>query len=351
MLGVEDWVEKRLEILKSYMCLGGSHVLYSVNIVSTPQTTAWNDLFVVAHIKSYVVWSSWRIHTPEDALVHERPPSKLSAKAKVVGETILRLAQHLPRKRDIKLIAEYLRHLPEPRKVHNKRADYHQFTWEELEEVALKLIEEARSMIIAENVASYHYPGLWPASRFALGLVLMLGWRVPIRVRNWSEAIIGTNLRKENGAWHWHFEGDELKVCKRRGETNIFDVEIPPEVVPYLEEYLNVWRPKLPHADTDRHLLLNARGGHGRLPPKALYDKLRIHVHRLTGKRIFPHLLRTIFVSHAISRGLDLNATAFYLNDKPETALASYNEMYPEQHQKAAHDLFRRVSNGNGSGR
>jgi hypothetical protein len=321
-------------------------------IVSVLPTLAWNDLFKIDHIKSFVVWQSWRIHTPEDAQVLERPPSKLSAKAKVVGETVLRLAQHLPRKKDIKPITEYLRHLPEPRKVHNKRAAYHQFTCEELEHVALTLMEEARSMVITPATwHGYKHPGASPASRFATGLILMLGWRIPIRIRNWSEALIGTNLIQINGDWHWHFEGAELKVGERNGETNIFEVKIPAQVVPYLEEYLNVWRPKLPRADTDRHLLLNMREPGGWLPRQALHMKLRLHVFRLTGKRFFPHLLRTLFVSHAINHGMDLNSVAFYVNDKPETVLQAYNELNAQQHQHAADDFYDRVlKNGNGNG-
>jgi hypothetical protein len=321
-------------------------------ILSAPQTLTWNDLFVVDHLKSFVVWQSWRIHTPEDALVVERPPSKLSAKAKVVGETVLRLAQHLQRKRDIQPIATYLRHLPEPRKIHNKRADYHQFSCDELEQVALTLMEEARSMVIVPVTwTGYKHPGASPASRFATGLILMMGWRIPIRIRNWSEALIGTNLLKINGDWYWHFEGAELKVGERNGETNIFEVKIPAQVVPYLEEYLNVWRPKLPRADTDRHLLLNMREPGGWLPRQALHMKLRLHVFRLTGKRFFPHLLRTLFVSHAINHGMDLNSVAFYMNDKPETVLQAYNELNAQQHQHAADDFYDRVlKNGNGNG-
>jgi hypothetical protein len=319
-------------------------------ITSVPPTMAWNDLFVVRHLQSYVVWQSWRIHTPEDAQVREKPPSKLSAKAKVVGETVLRLAQHLPRKRDIQPIKTYLRHLPNPRKVHNKTAAYHQFTCEEMEQVAMTLMDEARSMVIVPVTwTGYKHPGATAASRFATGLVLMLGWRIPIRVRNWSEALIRTNLIQINGAWHWHFEGAELKVGERNGDTNVFEVRIPAQVVPYLEEYLQVWRPKLPHAATDRHLLLRHREPGGRIQPKAIYDKLRLHVWRLTGKRMFPHLLRTLFVSHAINNGMDLNSVAFLTNDKPETVLQSYNELNAQQHQQAADDFYDRVL-GNGHG-
>jgi hypothetical protein len=320
-------------------------------ITAAPSTLRWNDLFVVSHLQSFVIWHAWRTHTAKDAQVRERPPSKPSAMAKAVGETVLRLAQVFERTRDIKLIADYLRRLPEPRRVHNKQAPYHQFQSAELEEVALTLIGEARQMVIQNRMThKWKHPGAWPASRFALGLVLMLGWRIPMRLRNWTEALLETNLRKVNGAWHWHFEGDELKVGERNGETNVFDMEIPAEVVPYLEEYLTVWRPRLPHAATDRHILLS-RQEHpgGMLRPQALTNKVKLHVYRLTGKRLYPHLLRTLFVSHAIRNGLDPTSAAFVMNDKVATILPFYNEFYAEEHQKAAQDFYRRaLKSGNG---
>jgi hypothetical protein len=193
------------------------------------------------------------------------------------------------------------------------------------------------------------YPGGFAAERFLTGLVLMMGWRVPIRARNWSEALLDTNLRQVRGAWHWHFEGDELKIATRRGHTNILDVEIDPAVVPYLEEYLTVWRPKLPHANEDRHVLLSLRGEGGMLKPKDLYQKLKVHVYRLAGKRIFPHLLRTIFTSNMLTSGMDINTIAYGLNDNPATVLRAYNEFQEGKHQQSLHDAYARALNGNGT--
>jgi hypothetical protein len=322
-------------------------------ITATPQTHAWNDLFVLNYLESFVTWHAWRIHTARDAQVRERPPSKPSTMGRMVVETVRRLAHTLDRKRDFTAISAYFRRLPEPRKIHNKSAPYHQFTCAELEEVALTLISEARAMPLWEISQHNSYPGTRPAQRFALGLVLMLGWRIPIRRRNWVEALIDTHLIKDNGVWHWRFEGDDLKVGMRNGETNIFDVEIPAEVTPYLQEYIDVWRPKFRYAATDRHVLLSQHPrGHGTITGRALSTKLLHHVYRLTGKRLSMHLLRTLFVSHAIKSGMDVNSVAFIMNDRVATILPFYNEFYAQEHQKAAQDFYRRAltpGNGNGS--
>jgi site-specific recombinase XerD len=129
--------------------------------------------------------------------------------------------------------------------------------------------------------------------------------------------------------------------------NNWYRQEIPAEVVPYLEEYLNVWRLRLPYAKTDRHLLLSRQGSAGgMLHPGTLRNKLLLHVYRLTGKRLSPHTLRTLFVSHAITGGLDVNSVAYVMNDTPRTVMLYYNEMYGEQEQVKAHDFYRWALNG-----
>lgn len=314
-------------------------------ITAPPVLSSWDDLFVLSHVQGFVTWHAWRIHTDADAQVRERPPSKPSTLGKLVADVLTYVAETLKRRQDAKSLGAYANKLPQPRKIHNKAAACHSFTFAELERVALGLIDEARRMRLQTMKTvdiRVECPGAMAAGRFQLGLVLMLGWRIPMRARNWCEALLETNLRRVNGGWRFHFEGDELKVATRRGETNVYDIEIPPEVVPYLEEYLTVWRPKLPHADEDRHLLLRLRGGGGMMNPKDLYMKLKVHVYRHTGKRLYPHLLRTLFTSHMLSSGMDINSVAYGLNDTPATVLRAYNELQAGVHQQSLHEGYRR---------
>jgi hypothetical protein len=47
-------------------------------IVGTPVLSSWDDLFNPKHLESFLTWGAWRIHTPRDAEIRERPPSKPS---------------------------------------------------------------------------------------------------------------------------------------------------------------------------------------------------------------------------------------------------------------------------------
>jgi hypothetical protein len=134
-----------------------------------------------------------------------------------------------------------------------------------------------------------------------------------MRARNWCEAILDLNLKHEGGQWSWRFEGDELKIGTRRGEPNIFAPDVAPEVVPWLEEYLQRFRPQLPNASRDRHVFLSLRGYP--LTTPILLARLRVHVYRYTGKRFYTHLLRSLFMSHHMTSGIDLNSIAYAMND------------------------------------
>jgi hypothetical protein len=79
------------------------------------------------------------------------------------------------------------------------------------------------------------------------------------------------------------------------------------------------------------------------LPSGTLLSGLRIHVYRYTGKQIYIHLLRSLFISHHLTAGIDINSVAFALNDTPATVLASYNELMEEKHRPIIHDANRRA--------
>jgi hypothetical protein len=328
-------------------------------ICAAPQTMAWDDFWVVEHVSSFVTWNAWRIHADSEASVQERAPSKPSSKGRVVAEVAVSVAKTLKRTKAVKRLVPYFRGLKPPRKTHDKRAEYHRFSFDELERVALALMDEARRMRFHDRQKTgpwaVEYPGKYAAIRFQRGLILMMGWRTPMRARNWCEALLDTNLQRVNGGYRWYFEGDELKIGVRNGQTNVYRQEIAPEVIPYLEEYLQVWRPKLPltlpDGGEDRHVFPSVNGR--MLNTHDLSVKLKYHVFRHTGKRFYPHLLRSIFTSNAIHAGMDVNSAAFVLGDTPKVVWASYNEVYgDEEHQQSLHAFYRRVlASGNGTSR
>jgi site-specific recombinase XerC len=162
------------------------------------------------------------------------------------------------------------------------------------------------------------------------------------------EAIEGINLKRVNGRWLWRFEGEELKIGMRSGEPNLFEAEVPSEVVPYLEEYLNTWRPKLPNADRDRHVFLSKTGRP--FTDTVLRNRLRINVYRYTKKHLFTHLLRTIFTRNHLTAGVDINSVAYGLGDTPAMVLRAYNELQAERHRPILEEANRRaLENGRGT--
>jgi hypothetical protein len=316
-------------------------------IRATPQTVAWDDLFVLQHVQSFLCWHAWRGHTPQDAQVKERPPLFPTQLGVNVANSMMLIAKTLDRSADDEALRSYRWSLPRVRRLHDKSAPHHQFSFSEIERIALALMDEARRMRIETDGLKgvvVDHPGGMAASRFMTGLVLMIGWRIPLRARNWCECLIDTHLRKVDGIWRFHFEGRDLKIETRNGKINVLDLPIPVEVVPYLEEYLDVWRPMLPHACEDRHLLLALRGEGGMQKPRDLCHKLKIHTYRFVEKRMFTHLLRTIFQTNMFSTPeVDLNSIAFAMGDLPETVLGNYNEFQAGKHETVLQDAYRRV--------
>jgi hypothetical protein len=320
-------------------------------ILETPVLSTWDDLFVEAHLDSFLTWHAWRAHTPSEAAVRERSPSRPTSMSAHVVKDVAYIAQALDRDDALDLRA-YQRRLPPPKRIHNKQAELHTFGLDELEAVGHAMLREARRT--RSSARDAEYPGSVAATRFQAGLILMLALSNPMRARNWCEALLDTNLRKVNGAWHWRFEGRELKIGTRRGEPNVLDSMVDPDVATYLEEYLEVWRPKLPNAAKDRHVFLSKRGRP--FTDTTLRNRLRINVYRYTKKHLYTHLLRTIFTSQALSDGEDINTVAYGLNDTPATVLRAYNELSPAKHQRAILERVRRLakrthgeSNGHGN--
>jgi hypothetical protein len=174
-------------------------------------------------------------------------------------------------------------------------------------------MEEACQMV-PHAVGEHPYPGSRRAIRFQTGLILAMGWRNPMRARNWCEAILGHHLKKEQGHWQWHFEGREMKVSQRKTGINVFAPEVSPDIAPALEEYLAHFRPCLPNSQKDRHVFLGERGDP--INVGSLANRLKLHVYRHTGKRLYPHLLRTLFMTHHMTSGVDLNSIAYAMMEE-----------------------------------
>jgi hypothetical protein len=313
-------------------------------ITRPPVLTSWDELFDTGRLNGFVTWQAWRVHPWDDQDRQDEKPSRPNTLGKMVVGTIRRLAHRLQRPEG-PMIAALAKHLPSPKKMHNKTASLHLFDFSELEMVAQALMVEARRTRVQAHNSKQ--PGIKQAVRFATGLVLALIWRNPLRARNWCEAELGKHIRQVDGAWRWHFEGHELKIGERHGEVNVFEPDVDEDIRAAFQEYLDRYRPNLPNANRDRHVFLSRWGTP--LTTEALRTRLQIHCHRYTGKRLYTHLLRSLFTRIHLSAGLDLNSVAYALNDHPMTVLKAYNELVAEKHRPAIAEANRRaLVNGNG---
>jgi site-specific recombinase XerD len=126
-------------------------------------------------------------------------------------------------------------------------------------------------------------------------------------------------------------------------------VPFPPDLVPHLEEYLREFRPRLPNADRDPHLFLTAAGTPFSGPNlrKRLFTTIYYHL----GRRVYPHLLRTLWTdAFLLSSGGDVDTAAYMLNDSVMTVLKHYHEIRADQQVLKAY-AFNDAALGNGHGK
>jgi hypothetical protein len=157
-----------------------------------------------------------------------------------------------------------------------------------------------------------------------LSVIFQLWEYIPYRSRNMREMQLDTNLYRRHGQWHLRFVGEQLKIGYKNGRLNEFDLPIPPRVVPYLETYLEVWRPLLltHSADPNPYVLLTSTGRP--YARSAFNTGLGGLVYSFTGKHWNPHMVRTVWATEKILAGVDFLRVAEMLNDRLETVVKRY---------------------------
>jgi integrase len=184
------------------------------------------------------------------------------------------------------------------------------------------------------------YPGVYRATRFQVGVILKLLVRVPLRQRNVRELRIGRNLYQEqDGHWWLFFSGDGLKIGERRGGTNQYDLDLTtyrPELLRLLEEWQQVYRPRLKGAATSPFLFLTYRGNP--FTQRSLHEELSVAVALRTGKRFYPHLIRTIWATEYLTStpAPDFVTAAVMLGDTTQTVMRTYLDIVKKDHHAKA---------------
>jgi hypothetical protein len=300
------------------------YISYGLTIDQPPMAT-WDELFDQRRMARFITWHAQRVGA-----------SRISSTGNMVNRLITEIAKQEQRP-EADALQAFRKKLPVVQPFHNKQAPYHTISLSELEELGLKLLAQAREPILPKSLRNHHeHPGLMRACYHRTGLIFRLMWRLPLRNRSFREMEIPKNLdRDDQGVWWLRYAGDELKVRERNGRANVFQVPWPPDLTEHLEEYLREYRPKFPHANTHPHVFLTYQ--HGPFSVGSFYQCVAHAAWLHLRKRLFPHLIRTLWVDHYLlaSNG-DVSTAAFILNDTVGTMLKRYHELRGADHiQKA----------------
>ena len=116
---------------------------------------------------------------------------------------------------------------------------------------------------------------------------LMIGFMAarPLRRHNLAGLRIGLHLTRRRGAWH--IEVPHYEVKNRRYPL---EFDLPPELVPYLDFYIEKLRPILLRGTALDHLWISWDGT--ALTADAIYHCLSRRTQELLGTKINPHLFR-----------------------------------------------------------
>lgn len=201
--------------------------------------------------------------------------------------------------------------------------------------LAIDLMEEAR-----RTANRFH-----SAAKARDGLMIAVLINCPVRIANLTMIEIGQHLRRSPDSYWLHFDEVETKT----GAS--YEADLPPELTPWIEQYLTVHRPKLLARcngySTDR-LWINRWG-------KTTSEKCaRVQINKRTrdafGRHIWPHLFRSIaatgFVDHApekvglvsylLGHGNTKTAREHYILSQGATAHKAVQSALEERRKAAA---------------
>jgi hypothetical protein len=156
------------------------------------------------------------------------------------------------------------------------------------------------------------------------GLIIRLLVRLPMRQRCIREMLLGTNLYQDHaGAWQIRFVGTQLKIAVVKGVISEYAFPFPVDLVPALQDWLTIWRPKLAGPD-QRHVFLKTTGAPLTVG-KEVSDTIARHTWRFTGVGVTPYMIRDIWATEYLdAHPGDVGGCARRLGNRPETVMAHY---------------------------
>jgi integrase len=286
----------------------------------------WEDCFDPTQIRGFVRWHATRVGQ-----------RRTSAKGLAVIRTAAAIARVIAHSNAGELRTMHVE-IQRPDPVHNKRA-HHWISLAQLEAVADACLQEGRGPFGGAKLSKY--PGAKRALQFQKGVILKLLVRVPLRQRNVRELRLEENLYEDGvGHWHLHFQGSDLKVGMRGGRVNEYHVDLTEHtegLISVLKEWIKDYRPRLPGAAISPFLFVTQSGRP--FTADTLLPELKDVVAMRTGKRFYPHLIRSIwateYLTHPKTHG-DYQTAATMLGDNLQTVIQNYYDVVNKDHHVKA---------------
>ena len=106
----------------------------------------------------------------------------------------------------------------------------------------------------------------------------------PVRLENLTAIALGRHLIRDGDGWFCQFDADEMK------DKQSLSFTFPDRLVPYLQTYLNIYRPILLKGNNFPELWISTRGTP--MSEQSVYWNTCRLTEELFGQRINPHLFR-----------------------------------------------------------
>jgi integrase len=161
---------------------------------------------------------------------------------------------------------------------------------------------------LMETWADVRSQQVYRATQFRDGLIIAILICCPMRLRNLTEIVIDRHLLSDGQAYRLEFTAAETKAGR------LYHAAVPVELTLYLEDYLQVHRPRLQafaRADgtgTGGRLWLGRRGKP--LSSGGIERLIAARTGEAFGKPIYPHLFRAIAVTDLVDFAPDKIAIA-----------------------------------------
>lgn len=124
------------------------------------------------------------------------------------------------------------------------------------------------------------------------GLIIAMLICSPVRIANLTRIEIGRHLLLGGDRYRLHFDGDETKTGKE------FDSDLPLELTPYIDRYLQHYRPALlalGSAEKTQHLWIDRWDKP--MTKGAIRAQIEFNTGNAFGHHVWPHLFRAIAVT------------------------------------------------------